>query len=483
MPPPGDFNTGAGRFAVWQRVAGGYITPMVRRKSSLVLWIVLGILVVLAAGTLLGVSMWVKRFLRSDDFRALVAAKTGEALRSDAIYGPMKWQGSSLFSDSLVAQGKPGSIVESLRADQIRAEVNWRAIRDGAWRVDRVDVVNFEATFRPGSPEEGEGAVAKTPLVSGFAAFLPKRFELGQLNIAQAQLGFRGADGAVSLALQNAALQVRPDGAGWAIDGNGGTFSLPNLPVFNITNFRSRIQGPTFFLTDASLRLDDNGKIKAAGEFAENSSLRVDWTQVDVATFLDAKWKSRLTGLFDGTAVLNWPEAGLPAGTVTGTFRMNDGLLQNLKMLDQIATFTGAPQFRRMSLQEVSGNYAWTKGVTSFTNLVLESKGLLRIEGNCALAADGALNGTLRVGVTPQTLQWLPGSRERVFTFAQNGYLWTDVRVGGTLSKPSEDLSARLAKAMGQQVIEQGEKVLDVLPGPAKEGAKGVLDALKPLIP
>lgn len=453
-----------------------------RRKKNLPwLWISLALVVLLLAAGGIGVSVWVKRFLRSEDFRRLVAAKTGQALRAEAVYSPLRWQGSSVFADSLQAQGTPGSIVENFQADQIRAEVNWREAWNGAWRVERIDVVSFSGTFRPGSPEEG--AKPGTPAVSGLAGFLPKRFELGQLHIAQARLGFRGADGQETMALQNTALLVRPDGVGWAIEGSGGSLTLPSLPVLDVTTFRSRIQGPVFFLTDAALRLGDNGKIKASGEFATDSRMRVEWTGVDVANFLDAAWKTRLIGLFSGTAELQWPEAGLSAGSITGTFLMADGLLQNLQVLDQIAKFTGAPQFRRMPLQDVSGDYRWSKGALDIANLVVESKGLMRIEGACGLAADDTLSGAVRVGVTPQTLQWLPGSRERVFTKAENGYLWTDVQIGGTLQNPREDLSARLATAMKDEVIQQGEKALDALPGPAREGARGVLDILKPLLP
>ncbi len=136
-----------------------------------------------------------------------------------------------------------------------------------------------------------------------------------------------------------------------------------------------------------------------------------------------------------------------------------------------------------MPLQEFSANYLWQAGNITLTNIVAESKGLLRVEGTCSIGADGAVAGTLRVGVTPQTLQWLPGSRERVFTLAQNGYLWTDVRLAGTTQSLQEDLSSRLANAMKDQVIQEGTRVLEVLPGPAKEGAKGVLDMLTPLIP
>ncbi len=182
----------------------------------------------------------------------------------------------------------PGSIVQGLQADQIRAEVNWRAIWEGAWRVERIDVVSFEGTLRPGSPD-GEGTDAddsKSAPTRGLASFLPQRFELGELNIAQARVGFRGKDGQEALAMQNSALQVRPEGNGWAIDGNGGTLTIPSRPALSITSFGSRIQGATFFLTESNFRLGDAGKITASGEFASDSKLRVPTRTLEPALTL-----------------------------------------------------------------------------------------------------------------------------------------------------------------------------------------------------
>jgi hypothetical protein len=161
---------------------------------------------------------------------------------------------------------------------------------------------------------------------------------------------------------------------------------------------------------------------------------------------------------------------------------LTDGVAQNIEMLDQVATFTGAPQFRRMPLQEFSGTYEWTQKALRITNLVAESKGLMRLEGSCTIADDGMISGALRMGVTPQTLQWLPGSRERVFTVVQNGYVWTDVKIGGSLQNPQEDLSFRLAAAVRDEAIHQGKRFIEDLPSAAKDGAKGVLDTLTPLI-
>lgn len=447
------------------------------------LWVFLGLVALLLAVAFLVISSRVHAFLRSEDFRKLVSEKTGDAFHAEAQYAPLRWAGDSVFSDSLKATGNPGSIVASIEANQVRAAVNWRAIFDGAWRVEDVDVLNFQGAFRPGSPEAGKDGGDPPVAASGFAKWLPSRFELGRLSIGKAHINFLGADGRPVIALADSVIKVQPNGSAWSIDGNSGTLRLPSLPILNVSSFRTRIQGGTFFLTDASLRLGDTGKISASGEFADASKLRVQWDQVDIAPFLSPEWKDRFSGIMAGTSDISWPSSGIADATATGKFRVTEGLIQNVSTLEEVAKFTSAPQFKRMPVQEFSGDYRWSKGNLVLTNIVLESKGLLRVEGTCSIAANKAIDGQLRVGVTSQSLQWLPGSQERVFTVAQNGYLWTNVRIGGTLDSVQEDLSARLVNAAGQQVIETGAKAIENLPNATKGGVKDVLNILSPLIP
>ncbi|CAN5494528.1 hypothetical protein BH09VER1_BH09VER1_42670 [soil metagenome] len=461
-----------------------------QKRGPRLVWISLAVVVVLVASGYVGVSVWIHNYLRSPQFLSLVSAKTSDAFRAQATYAPLSWQGSTVYSDSLVATGNPGAIVKEIRADQVRADVNWRAMWDGAWRLEQVDVLNFDGTFHPGSPEGGRDPANVHPPVHGMAAWLPRRFELGELKIAQAHVGFLTPEGIDIVDMKNSSLLVKPEGIGWTVDGAGGVLNVPHIPELAITNFRTRMQGGAFFLSDAALRLGETGKIKASGEFAGDSKVVLDWSQVDVGEFLTPAWKTRVSGNLAGTGTIQWPaNGGLPMAKADGSFRVTDGMLQNFPLLDQIASFTQAPQFKHMPLQELSGKYQWAAGKLALSNLVLESKGLLRIEGECFIAADGALQGTLQVGVTPQTLQWLPGSRERVFTVNRNSYVWTEVHLSGSTSNIQEDLTSRLKSAAKDEVIDQGTKLLDQLPIPgaakdgAKEGAKGVLDILTPLIP
>jgi hypothetical protein len=63
-----------------------------------------GIFLAVLAGV--GTSVWMGRFLRGEAFRKLIAAKTGEAFGSEAVYSPLRWTGSSLFADSVEVTGR-----------------------------------------------------------------------------------------------------------------------------------------------------------------------------------------------------------------------------------------------------------------------------------------------------------------------------------------------------------------------------------------
>ena len=211
-------------------------------KRRRIFWIVAAAGIFLAVLAAVGTSVWVGRFLRGEAFRKLIAARTGEVLGSEAVYGPLRWTGSSLFVDSIEVKGLPGSIVESLRADQVRADVNWRAAFHGAWRLDQVQVVSFDGTFRPGSNELKASGSPPPAAVHGIATWLPTRFELGQLDIAQARVRFRSIEGIEIVSLQDSALRIHPDGAGWAIEGTGGMLAARESPGADRRKFP--FQGP-----------------------------------------------------------------------------------------------------------------------------------------------------------------------------------------------------------------------------------------------
>jgi len=54
-----------------------------------------------------------------------------------------------------------------------------------------------------------------------------------------------------------------------------------------------------------------------------------------------------------------------------------------------------------------------------------------------------SVRGTIKLGLTRQSLDWLPNPEE-VFTQKRSGYLWTIVHLSGTIDEPKQDLSPRI---------------------------------------
>ncbi len=145
-------------------------------------WIIPCSIVVLFLAALAVGSLWVKSYLRSDAFRHLIEAKTGEAVKGQAAYEPLRWIGASVFSNQLTVTGDLGSPLSTLSADQLRATIAWRAIFDGAWRIENLETARVMATFRPGSfASESSSAHVSAPQPA-FAKWLPHRFEVGSVS-------------------------------------------------------------------------------------------------------------------------------------------------------------------------------------------------------------------------------------------------------------------------------------------------------------
>jgi len=431
-----------------------------------------GIVGVLAVASFVAISLWFGSFIRSPEFQSLVARETGKAFGSRAEFAPLRWNGASVFAESASLEGTPSTALSHLSASQLRAEVNWRAAFSGAWRVEEITITQLDGEWQnpaqPGTPAAAEPAPARQ---TGLSSILPRRFELGILKVGSARLRYGATE------ISNCALSAKPDGAGWIFEGTGGRLKTPWTPELNIVDFRAREQAGDLFLTKGDLALGSNGKISLSGESSSGGNLRISWEGINSAEILKGEWARRMAGTLSGNARLAAPDV------FKGTVILQDGRLENIPMLATVADFTQNPAFRRMPIQEMRGDFVRERGDWRISNFFAESKGLLRIEGSAVIGRNGSLKGQFQIGVTAQTLQWLPGSRERVFKLARDGYLWTDLEVGGTVEKPTENLSERLATAMGGEVIDRSTGLIKNAPGSAVEGVKSVLDILRPLVP
>jgi hypothetical protein len=137
-------------------------------------------------------------------------------------------------------------------------------------------------------------------------------------------------------------------------------------------------------------------------------------------------------------------------------------------VLDQLGVFAHTERFRQMELTRATASFSSEPGRLEVRNFVAEAEGLIRVEGDYTVR-NGEIDGTFQVGLTPETLQWIPGSQDSIFTVSRDGYLWTPMRLTGPATHPVDDLTPRLIAAAGTGVIKGVQ-------GTVEKAAQGILD-------
>ncbi|MGH7936799.1 MAG: hypothetical protein ACREF8_07300, partial [Chthoniobacterales bacterium] len=144
---------------------------------------------------------------------------------------------------------------------------------------------------------------------------------------------------------------------------------------------------------------------------------------------------------------------------VTADLRLIDGQIESVPLLDRLASFTGYKRFRQVPLTRGSVAVTRAAGTTTLKNLIVESAGLLRVEGSCQIIRD-QIHGELQLGLAPEILHAIPGAEAHVFTVTRGGYAWAALRLTGPMAHPHEDLSARLAAAAAGELLKNPKKTL-----------------------
>jgi len=449
----------------------------------LALWTLPILFVLLVVGFFV-VRAAIDSYLRSEGFRKFVAEKAGNTLHADAELAPLHFSGSEIFADGFRAKGGREAAFADLQLEQIRTEISLRRFFEKVWQVEhfevqrlRVDLTGprsdrpVEPTANPLEAPKTERAT-KSPSSSGW---LPNRVEIGRAVIRDTQLVWPGGG------LRGTLLNLQPHEGGWHIVGQGGRLEYGKLPPLDIASLQLRYRAPSLFINSAELRQPTGGSVQATGEidFEKQLDLRLMLVNVNTTPYLSDDWRVRMKGNLSGEVTVRSALPLTTAPQIKGSLKLTEGELTALPVLDQIAAFTRTQQFRRLTLSNASGDFQQDGERLSVTKFVAESDGLIRMEG-AFVVEKGQIDGTFQVGVTPGSLQWLPGAQAKVFTESRGGYLWAPMRLTGTVNKPTDDLTPRLVAAAQGAVIEGVQNAAGEVIKTGKDAVKGALDLLLP---
>ena len=114
--------------------------------------------------------------------------------------------------------------------------------------------------------------------------------------------------------------------------------------------------------------------------------------------------------------------------------------------LEDAAAVTGKESIEEITLSRCSLEFEWTYPRAEVKQIEIEAEGVFHIRGGVVID-NQRLSGSVQFGATRKYLEWLPRAEE-IFARESDGYLWTTVNLAGSLQKPKEDLSPRVAELL-----------------------------------
>lgn len=422
------------------------------------------------------------RWISGQGCRTTLQTMIGRTLQVEASLEPVRLQWIGIASGGLHAKGTGATPLREIEASDVQGKLKPSSLLNGLWRIKEISLgklrLRLGGTSSPSVPgtAKAEDAALPFPIPKWF----PSVVVIDVISSPKSDLLIELPEGKV-IELLDTRLEMRPDGAESSIEARGGTLRTPVLPDLELRTARCRSTAAGLRLTGADLTFPSGGTVRMEGMFPSDSpgsSLRGTWEKVPVHALIPAL-EGKVTGTFHGSCDAAWDANGLHS--VSGTMQAVDVTLGNLPQLGQIADFTGMEQFRSVPLQEARGTYERLLDTTRWSDIVLESRGLLKLTGEATVKETGELSGNFRLGLTTAIVRTIPMAAQLLGANESEGFLWIPLKVGGTLDHPTDDLAPRLmtavtAKAAGEirKGIDTGLEILGIKPSQGlPDGAAG----------
>ena len=461
----------------------------------------LGLLLALVVGVFFAYQ-WFQKYVRSEEFRALVEAQASKFLRAEVKLDPLEWNRLDVLSRHLEAGSAPA--FSKLEADRLKATLRFNGWAKRSWTVEGAMIENLVVDFKKSAAPAGKAPMLPSvaAVVAGTSeggpslpAWLPTKVEVPQVRVRNTNLRFGTGDMDFRVLGSEGTLVERGDGS-YDIDLRGGLFSVSPFPGagiskknFSIGSAKARLGTDAVYLVESTLQAEsanssqegeDKTSLAIEGTIPFSSashklSLHINMENLPVGQVVGPQWTNRIFGrlaldfktteddkgiaIHEGSVRLAdarflTPEPDAPkneglAGVVRSGWETLSGTI--LPVLGAYTDHTR--QFRNLICDTARARFRRSGDTLELHEIEIVSRGLLSVEGDLKIKGR-ELSGLVRVGVTRATLAGIPGAEAKVFTTERDGLLWTPVRLSGTLDEPKEDLTQRLLDAAGQRVIE-----------------------------
>ncbi len=424
-------------------------------------------LILLAVFVSVAGSLWFRSWLRSEDFRLLLNREVSHALGVEGEFGPFSWRENCLYAETYDAAGPPGQGIRSLEGRQIRADFNLRSLMCGRFSIHALEVQKVNALIDPrGEFKFGDTRRQQDRLVAGWGKASSGGGGIGRITIHD--ITVQTVRDAPPVKLDDLRLEVESEGDAWFAQGSGGKLIIQDVPEIQVHSMDARCVNDSIEILELNAVVGkDQGQIAVSGDVVVpgeshpegNVNLAIDFREMPVSLLLHEDWRARVSGRCEGSFRVGGAVAGTRGVRAEGDLLVRNAVLEALPLLNQISAFTGTEQYRRIRLETARAHIEGGAGELFATDIFAESPSLLRVQGEMQLR-ERWISGRLDIGLAPEHLRWLPGSRTRVFVEERDGYRWAEMKLSGRVESPREDLSGRLIAAAGSEILESGGEAL-----------------------
>jgi hypothetical protein len=446
------------------------------KKSPRWLFALIGLVVIVALMLMLApmlVMSWVRGYLQKEAFRGKMEQFLGTQMKGSVTLEPFRWTGDEVTTRSASATTATG-----WKADisSLHLALDWNAFRDRQWRIinaggDALDL-KFTAPASAGAgnvasieaiPEPTKDLATNSGSVPAWLkGYLPNQTIIDGLRFDAFTLYYPGGWQLKESKLRLGTWQQGETSVHAIVD--GGIFETPvQLPAqlhpmkFNLTRATARLSREDLHLTNATLSWVGDSEITARGHIRPRDKtweLNTHLTGIPLREIMSDDWKLRLTGLLEGDLDITGSHDADPK--VEGDVQLKNAVLTAMPVLDKLATYTRVDRFKRLVLDIASAHVRGSGQTRQLDKIVIQSNGLMRLEGSVTIQG-GQIDGRFMVGVTPETLSWIPGAQQHVFTStnptAPAGMIWTPLHISGSVDSPREDLTERLIGGAGKALL------------------------------
>jgi uncharacterized protein involved in outer membrane biogenesis len=444
-------------------------------KAVKVTLIIVGVLVVLVIAVVCGGIFFTNRYLQSPAFKGLVLKSareelgtevhieelhaslfSGVELRGVAVGNPAGFTGNVVTADAFVLRYRLWPLlsrrveIEQLLLD--KPVITLARNDKGDWNYEKFGAK--EGGAEPAAAARQSAAPAKSAPSTSLDIVLSK------LAIAQ---------GTVTLVSEKNQPLVKLDGIDFSsavsLIGNklagGGRAGIGKINLADVL-FVEKVATPVTFDADKVTLGALSGRLakgELAGDVAVKLSDRFQYVvnlqvkDCDVATFFQEAGKKRvLSGTLKANVALAGT-GGLPTIVGNGRAEIDDGKLMEIPLANLLATLLQIDALHDLKFSECLVEFSISNNVMQ-TPVIRLASPEMQIAGKGSISLDDhSLKQDLTLTFAKGALDRTPIEIRNLFTEQPDGSLALNFKVTGTYDSPKTDLTKRVVKSVGQQLI------------------------------